>query len=141
MAARISRLQFTVPSKPACTPCSMWLASAQCCFMTVTAEAGLPRIWQVVKEEGCYPNGRVHVDVLPTEVYGQGCHRDFSLRRIDSVMGKKELKDHVDKELLKVRGWGRMEGGTHHEMRHVGCRKWGTPVDTNHPPHRVVAWV
>jgi hypothetical protein len=59
---------------------------------------------QVVKEEGCYPGGRVHVELLPTEVYGPGCRRDFSLRRIDGgPLGEKDLNDHISKELLKVR--------------------------------------
>lgn len=58
---------------------------------------------QVVHGDGCYPNGRVHVEVLPPEVHGEGCCRDFSLRRIEGVLGEKELKEHVGKELLKVR--------------------------------------
>ena len=57
---------------------------------------------QAVREEGSYPGGRVHVVPLPEEVYGAGASRDFSIRRIEAVLGEKELKEHLNKEMLKV---------------------------------------
>lgn len=56
----------------------------------------------MVKEEGAYANGRVHVDLLPEEVHGPGCTRDFLLRRLDAKLAEEELQEHLAKELSKV---------------------------------------
>ena len=47
------------------------------------------------------------MELLPPEVHGQGCRRDFSLRRIEGgPLEEKEVAEGVTKELLKVRGQG-----------------------------------
>ena len=67
---------------------------------------------QAVREEGAYANGRVHVELLPPEVYGAGCEKAISLRRLDGVLSEAEQQEHTQKELLKVgaAGGGRLGG-------------------------------
>lgn len=70
---------------------------------------------QAVREEGGYANGRVHVELLPTEVYGAACEKQFSLRRLEVVLTEAEQQEHLAKELLKVRpgvGQAGGQGGT-----------------------------
>lgn len=57
---------------------------------------------QATKEEGAYANGRVHVELLPAEVYGAGCEKQFSLRRLEGVLTEAEQQEHVQREMLKV---------------------------------------
>ena len=57
---------------------------------------------QSVREEGSYANGRVHVELLPAEVYGPACEKQFSLRRLGAVLKEAEAEEHLQKEMLKV---------------------------------------
>ena len=57
---------------------------------------------QSVREEGSYANGRVHVELLPAEVYGPACEKQFSLRRLGAVLTEAETDEHLQKEMLKV---------------------------------------
>lgn len=57
---------------------------------------------QATKEEGAYANGRVHVELLPAEVYGGGCEKQFSLRRLEAVLSEAEQQEHMQREMLKV---------------------------------------
>ncbi|PRW58303.1 Structural maintenance of chromosomes flexible hinge domain-containing 1 [Chlorella sorokiniana] len=57
---------------------------------------------QATKEEGAYANGRVHVELLPAEVYGAGCEKQFSLRRLEAVLSEVEQQEHLQREMLKV---------------------------------------
>lgn len=59
---------------------------------------------QVVREEGAYANGRATLELLPPEVYGPGCEKQFSLRRLEAVLGEAEQAEHLAKEMLKVGG-------------------------------------
>jgi len=65
----------------------------------------LPAVPQAVREDGAYANGRVHIALLPEELYGAGCEKQFSLRRLEAVLTEAEQQEHLSKELLKV-GWG-----------------------------------
>lgn len=57
---------------------------------------------QAVREEGSYANGRLHVELLPPEVYGPACEKQYSLRRMEAVLSEAEEAEHVQKELLRV---------------------------------------
>jgi hypothetical protein len=57
---------------------------------------------QAVREEGSYANGRLHVELLPPEVYGPACEKRYSLRRMEAVLSEAEEAEHVQKELLRV---------------------------------------
>ena len=57
---------------------------------------------QAVREEGAYANGRVHVELLPAEVYGAACEKQFSLRRLEGALTEVEEREHLQKEMLKV---------------------------------------
>lgn len=57
---------------------------------------------QVVKEEGCYANGRVHVELLPSEVHGLACEKTFSLRRLEAGLAEAEVEEYVRAQLMKV---------------------------------------
>lgn len=59
---------------------------------------------QAVREEGAYANGRVHVQLLPEELYGAGCEKQFSLRRLEAVLSEAEQAEHLQREMLKVCG-------------------------------------
>lgn len=53
---------------------------------------------QVVREEGCYANGRVHVHQLPETVYGGKIPKIFSLRRLEGVIAKPDIEEHCKRE-------------------------------------------
>lgn len=58
---------------------------------------------QAVREEGAYPNGRVHVEPLPPEVHGAGGPlRHFSLRRVEGVLGEREVAEHAAREVGRL---------------------------------------
>jgi hypothetical protein len=59
---------------------------------------------QAVRAEGSYSNGRLHIELLPTAVYGPATEKQFSLRRLDAVLSEAEQEEHMQKELLRVRG-------------------------------------
>lgn len=44
----------------------------------------------------------MHVELLPAEVYGAGCEKQFSLRRLEGVLSDAEQQEHVQREMLKV---------------------------------------
>lgn len=60
---------------------------------------------QAVREEGAYANGRLHIELIPAEVYGPSCEKQFSLRRLEAVLSEAEQQDHLQKELLRVGCW------------------------------------
>ena len=68
-----------------------------------------PNLWpsppQATRDEGAYANGRVHIELLPAEVYGTGCEKQFSLRRLEAVLSEAEQQEHLQREMLKARGW------------------------------------
>ena len=64
----------------------------------------------MVREEGAYANGRATLELLPPEVYGPGCEKQFSLRRLEAVLGEAEQAEHLAKEMLKVGGVGWLAG-------------------------------
>ena len=57
---------------------------------------------QVVLEDGTYPGGRLTVQPLPAQVYGEGNLRTLSLRRVEAIVSEADAQDHIDQELLKV---------------------------------------
>lgn len=88
--------------------CGQHLVSNNRCVVQAVAPQTPPT--QVVRGEGSYPGGRVHVELLPAEVHGEGYQRDLSMRRIEAVLGDKEIKEHCAKEMLKVGGVGWLAG-------------------------------
>lgn len=67
-------------------------------------QLGCWRWLQVVKEEGAYANGRVTVQPLPAETYGEGAQKTVALRRLEGVLIQEEADDLLAKELEKVLG-------------------------------------
>jgi hypothetical protein len=59
---------------------------------------------QAVREEGAYPNGRLHLELLPAQLYGPACEKQYSLRRLEAVLSEEEAQEHLQKELQRVRG-------------------------------------
>ncbi|GBF97420.1 hypothetical protein Rsub_09586 [Raphidocelis subcapitata] len=57
---------------------------------------------RVVHGEGCYSHGKVTVSALPAEVFGDNCRHTWPIRRIEGVVTKAELSEHVGKELAKL---------------------------------------
>lgn len=64
----------------------------------------------MVREDGAYANGRVHIELLPAELHGSGCEKQFSLRRIEAVMSEAEQLEYLAKEMLKARRGTRDDG-------------------------------
>eukprot|EP00887_Chlorella_sp_A99_P005757 scaffold1.g5757.t1 len=64
---------------------------------------------QAVKEEGCYANGRLHVELLPPELHGAGCEKAFSMRRLEAVLTEAEVEEYVATQLKKVASTLRLE--------------------------------
>lgn len=62
------------------------------------------RLEQVVREEGAYANGQVHIELLPAELHGSACKKQFSLRRVEEVMSETEQQDYLAREMLKASG-------------------------------------
>jgi hypothetical protein len=62
---------------------------------------------QVVQCEGCYSGGRVTVAALPEELLGVNNLHTWPLRRVEGKVGEEELREHVNRELMKVssRSW------------------------------------
>lgn len=56
----------------------------------------------VTKEEGSYPNGRVHVEQLPVQVHGKGSLCQFSLRRIEEKVDDAAAHEHCQKDIAKL---------------------------------------
>lgn len=91
--------QAPLPPLLACPACC-------CCF-----HASLPPLVQVlhfcvpqvVTCEGCYSGGRVTVVALPEELLGSNNRHTWPLRRVEGKAGDCELRDHVTRELAKVR--------------------------------------
>lgn len=57
---------------------------------------------QLAKDEGCYANGRLHVELLPPEVFGPACEKTFSLRRLEAILTEAEAEEHIAGQLKKV---------------------------------------
>ncbi|KAL4443930.1 hypothetical protein ABPG75_011667 [Micractinium tetrahymenae] len=64
---------------------------------------------QAVREDGAYANGRVHIELLPAELHGSACEKQFSLRRVDAVLSEAEQQEYLAKEMLKVASSLRIE--------------------------------
>lgn len=58
---------------------------------------------RVVHAEGCYSHGKVSVSPLPAEMYGEGSRHTWPIRRIEGVVSKGEVAEHVAREMTKVR--------------------------------------
>jgi hypothetical protein len=59
-------------------------------------------VGQVVREEGCYGNGRVTVSALPEAVFGRDNRHTWPLRRIEALATERELAEHASRELAKL---------------------------------------
>lgn len=58
----------------------------------------------MVREDGAYANGRVHIELLPAELHGSACEKQFGIRRIEAVLSEEEQEEHLARELLKASG-------------------------------------
>lgn len=56
----------------------------------------------VVRQEGAYANGRVHLQLLPAEVYNETNLHTFSLRRVDCILTDEQVQSYTAKELGKL---------------------------------------
>ena len=83
-----------------------------------------------MRDEGAYANGRLHVELLPAQLYGAACEKQFSLRRLEAVLTEAEQQEHLQKEMLKV--WCCVPPGA------VSC--WGDCCVQLHAPHYCRWW-
>lgn len=56
----------------------------------------------VVRQEGAYASGRVHLQLLPAEVYAENNLHTFSLRRVDCILSEEQVTNYATKELGKL---------------------------------------
>eukprot|EP00775_Hariotina_reticulata_P002831 gene2831-3124_t len=57
---------------------------------------------QVVQCEGCYSGGRVTVAALPEELLGPNNLHTWPLRRVEGKVDDEELREHINRELMKL---------------------------------------